>query len=55
MQDLAEISKSQLAQIRGLSDQALIRLITEISMYGWVKAQETLKGLVETRGADRRI
>lgn len=55
MLDLAEISKSQLAAIRGLSDDALVKLITSISEYGWVKSVEVLKGLVEARGADRRI
>ena len=40
---MEEISKEQLSAIRWLSDEKLIRLITEISQYGWVKAAEYLK------------
>jgi hypothetical protein len=55
MDENLDIDHATLNQIRFLSDRDLVKLITAINDYGWVKAQETLKGLVEARGADRRI
>jgi len=40
---MGEISKEQLRAMRWLSDDDLVRLITEVSQYGWVKASEFLK------------
>jgi hypothetical protein len=40
---MEEISKEQLSAIRWLNDEQLIRFITEVSQYGWVKASEYLK------------
>jgi len=38
-----DISKEQLSVIRNLSDEMLIKFITEVSQYGWLKAAETLR------------
>jgi hypothetical protein len=40
---MEEITREQLAAIRWLSDDQLVRFITEVSQYGWVKAAEYLK------------
>jgi hypothetical protein len=50
---MEEISKEQLSAIRWLSDEQLIRLITEVSQYGWVKASEYLKEAMKLRGVQK--
>ena len=42
------IPKSELDAIRGLNDTDLVKLITEISQYGWVKAQPTLQLMMKS-------
>jgi hypothetical protein len=44
-----EIPKEQLDAIRQLNDADLIRLITEISAYGWPKSVETLKLMIQEK------
>jgi hypothetical protein len=38
-----EISKEQLAAIRRLSDEQLVKFITEVAQYSFAKAAETLR------------
>jgi hypothetical protein len=47
---MEEISKEQLAAIRGLSDEQLIRFITEVSQYSWMKAAEYLRQVEKSDG-----
>jgi hypothetical protein len=47
---MEEISKEQLRAIRSLNDPDLVRLVTEISQYGWVKAAEFLKLMIKEKG-----
>jgi hypothetical protein len=44
-----EIPKAELDAIRRLSDGQLRKLIEQISMYSWPKAQETLKLLAKEK------
>jgi hypothetical protein len=46
---MEEISKEQLSAIRWLNDEQLVRLLTEISQYGWMKASEYLKEVMKQR------
>ena len=46
---MEDISKEQLDAIRSLNDSELIRFITEVSQYGFVKAAEFLKLMVPAR------
>ena len=50
---MEEISKAQLAAIRWLNDEQLIRFITEVSQYGSVKASEYLKEVMKLRGVGK--
>jgi hypothetical protein len=47
---MEEISKEQLSAIRWLSDEQLIRFVTEVSQYGWVKASEYLRQIMKDKG-----
>ena len=47
MEEELEIPREVLAQIRELSDRDLVRLIKEVSEYGWTKAEVTLRILVK--------
>lgn len=38
-----EIPREVLAQVRDLSDRDLVRLIKQVSEYGWTKAESTLR------------
>jgi hypothetical protein len=44
-----EIPKSQLDAIRRLSDGDLRKLIEEISMYSWSKAEPTLRLMMQEK------
>ena len=46
---MEDISKEQLDAIRSLNDSELVRFITEVSQYGFVKAAEFLKLIVPAR------
>jgi hypothetical protein len=50
---MEDISKEQLEAIRSLNDTELVRFITEVSMYGFVKAADFLK-LAMQEHADER-
>jgi len=44
-----EVSKEQLRAIRWLSDDDLVRLITEINGIGWVKASDFLRSKMKEK------